>query len=285
MTLCATGEFVKRYILLIGLFLLSQSTLAQSQNTGDWSLKFHFGFSRINYLPTEVNMNSTQLTGTLNTDFIERTSAHWYNPFEKGRKIDEIFKWFDEPSNTMSISLENEKNAFYLTALHPKYHKTFLYKSDGQGGVAEFAPIEESDKFEQQIPSGYALRYIGETHKRMDWSIGYGRKISLFKSGNMNIKYIPRVELGVSTGKSRSVRIIPGEAWEDYYGKPGIHGGSVAAGHRIEIEKGRLSLYIDQKLVYSEQEHEFFDGTVEYKLVYIPTTFGVSYKIFQRKKE
>lgn len=119
----------------------------------------------------------------------------------------------------------------------------------------------------------------------MDWSIGYGRKLSLFKAGQFNVKYIPRVELGISTGKSRSVRIIPGEVWEDYYGKPGIHGGMVAVGHRIEIEKGRLSLYVDQKLVYSEQKHEFFDGTAEYKLVYIPTVFGVSYKIFQRKSK
>lgn len=277
---------MKKIILLIGLILVGQSSVAQEKSDQEgWSVKFHFGFSRINYQPTDIHIKSSHFTGQIDrADFDERTSAHWYNPFEKGRKVEEYFKWIDEPSNAMSLSAENKNWAFYLTALHPKYRKSFLYKENDQGGY-DFADIGESDDFSQSIPEGYTMGYIGATHKRMDWSLGVGRKILLFKEGRFNVKYIPRVELGISTGVTRSVRIVPGEAWDDYYDKAGLVGKLASVGHRIEIERGRLSLFIDQKLVYSEQSHEMFgDGEAEYKLIYIPTSFGVSYSILERPK-
>lgn len=103
---------MKKYVFLISFLALNQWASAQYQNSEGWSLKFHFGFSRNNYQPTEIKLESTPLTTTLDTDFVERTSAHWYNPFKKDRQIDEIFKWIDEPTNAMTISLENEKMRF-----------------------------------------------------------------------------------------------------------------------------------------------------------------------------
>jgi hypothetical protein len=270
------------------LSLISHAQQDQSKEN-NWKLKFHFGYTRTNYLPTDVTFDSTELKGTVrDVNFVERTSEDFYNPFKAGRKITDALKWIDEPTNTMSLSIENDKNAIYLTAFHPKFLKSFLYekKTNESGEVeTEFSPIGESDSFAQVIPEGKTMAYIGNTHKRMDWTIGYGRKIKLFNTKDFGVMYVPRVDFGFSVGKARSVRIVPGQVWDDNKGKIEIQGGAMSVGHRLEVYKGRLSLFIDQRLVYSTQTHGFYDGTVSYKLMYIPTTFGMSYQLFEFKRK
>lgn len=273
-------------ILIVSLVFTALTSFAQeSKEQNTWKLKFHFGFSRTNYLPTDLHINSTEIKATVEGQkFAERTSAHHYNIFRKDQQIKDAFKFIDEPTNTLSFSVENENNAFYISAYHPKYMKSFLYKknTDESGYTSyEFGEIGESDNFSQSIPEGWNYAYMGETHKRMDWSLGYARKIHLLKSKGWKINYNPRFELGVSTGIARSVRIVPGEAWDDYKSKPKIQGYAIAAGHRIEVERGKFSIYIDQKIVYSSQDREFFDGNLTYKVVYIPTTFGLAYEVFE----
>lgn len=280
---------MKRLITL-AVIMCSLSGFAQKEENEDgrWEFKLYYGFTKTNYFPTDIHLKTDEFSATLvDQDLVERNSAHWYNILEKGRKLKDILKFIDEPTTTMGASVSNEHNTFGFYMRHPKYMKSFLYrKVTGEDGSSrfEFSEIGESDDFSQEIPEGWNLGYLGETHKHMDWGLYYARRMYLLRSGKWKITYNPGVEFGISTGQARSVQIIPGQAWNDFNAKPGIQGYTIGVSHRIEFSRGRLNIYVGQTLLYSVQSVEFWNtGSARYKAIAIPTSFGISYDIFEWK--
>jgi len=253
-----------------------------------WKVRFHFGFSRTDYKPTDLHIQSSVANVVIRgVEMHERTSAKHYNPaywLESKRPL----KFIDEPTNTFTLSLENDNNAFYLTIFHPKYLKSILYKKtvvDGQDHF-EFSEIHESDDFSQVIPEGHGMMYLGNTHMNLVTQIGYGRKFKVVETEKFGkITFIPRVDFGVSTGEARSVHIIRGERWDDYYGDHTLQGFNVSLGSRLEYQKGKVSMFVDYKANYAKMKHAFYDGTVEYDLVMTPITFGLGIDVFSGKKK
>ena len=104
----------------------------------------------------------------------------------------------------------------------------------------------------------------------------------LQKAGKLS--YTIKGDVGISTGKARSVHIIPGQAWDDYSDDHKIQGLNASIGHRMEYQRGRVSLFVDQKTIVSKMHHGFYDGTIDYNLRATPTTFGVGIDLFTKKK-
>jgi hypothetical protein len=253
-----------------------------------WKIRFHFGYSDTKYFKTDMRIRSSIINTDIDDlDIVQRTSNHHYNP-ANWDGIKTAFKWIDEPTNTFTLSLEKNKNNFYFTAFHPKYLKSVLYKETMIEGVPhyEFRDIEEKDDFSQTIPEGYNMLYLGNTHLNMVWQIGYGRQLTLFESKKAGkLTYIPKADIGISTGAARSVRIVPGVAWDDYTDDYKVQGYNASVGHRLEYQKGIVSMFVDQKVIFSKTKHGFYDGTAEYNLISTPLTFGIGIDLFSKKKK
>jgi hypothetical protein len=258
------------------------------EKNNPWKVRFHFGFSRTDYRPTDLHIQSSVANVVIRgVEMHERTSAHHYNPAHWG-ELKNSLKWIDEPTNTFTISLENNNNAFYLTIFHPKYLKSILYKKtvvDGQEQF-EFSDIHESDNFSQVIPDGHGMMYLGNTHMNLVTQVGYGRKFKIVETEKFGkITFIPRADFGISTGKARSVHIIRGERWDDYNDDHTLQGFNVSLGSRLEYQKGKVSMFVDYKANYAKMKHAFYDGTVEYDLIMTPVTFGLGIDVFSGKKK
>ena len=253
-----------------------------------WKFRFHFGFSRTDYLPTDLRINSSFGDVVVkDVEMYERTSAHHYNP-ANWDKFENSFKWIDEPTNTFTFSMEKKNNVFYLTVFHPKYLKSILYKRTEIEGEAptEFSDIHESDSFAQDIPEGHGMIYLGNTHMNLVTQVGYGRMIEIYETPHFGrLTFIPRLDAGVNTGLARSVHIVRGERWDDYRDRLGVQGYNASLGARLEYQKGKVSLFVDSKVIYSKLNHGFFDGTVKYDLISTPVTFGIGVDVFSGKKK
>lgn len=253
-----------------------------------WKFRFHFGFSRTDYLATDLHIKSSFGNVVVkDVEMYERTSAHHYNP-GNWDKFENSFKWIDEPTNTFTFSMEKKNNVFYLTIFHPKYLKSILYKKtviEGEEQI-EFSDIHESDSFSQTIPEGHGMIYLGNTHMNLVTQVGYGRMIEIFEAPRFGrLTFIPRFDVGVNTGLARSVHIVRGERWDDHYDRMGVQGFNASLGGRLEYQKGKVSMFVDSKVIYSKMDHGFFDGTVNYDLVSTPVTFGVGIDVFSGKKK
>ena len=261
--------------------------IKKDDNGSEWKIRFHFGFSRTDYAKTDLHINNSLMNVVVkDVVFSERTSDSHYNP-ANWEGFTTAFKWIDEPTNTFALSLEKGKNNFYLTVFHPKFLKSVLYKETQVDGVSsfEFKDIYERDDFSQVIPEGYNMLYLGNTHYNMNWQVGYGRQFSIFDSKKWGkLTYVPKADIGIATGKARSVRIVPGVAWDDYIDDHKIQGYNASIGHRLEYSRGNTSLFVDHKTIINHLEHGFYDGTVEYNLRSSPLTFGIGFQVFNKKK-
>jgi hypothetical protein len=74
-------------------------------------------------------------------------------------------------------------------------------------------------------------------------------------------------------------------AWDDYIDEDRIQGINASIGHRLEYQRGIVSLFIDQKTIFQKIEHGFYDGTINYNLRSTPTTFGIGIDLFTHKKK
>jgi hypothetical protein len=254
-----------------------------------WVVRFHFGNTMTRYFDTDVCVESDIFTKTLeDLQFIERRSSKHFNP--KTWRSDQFLKWIDEPTNTMALTFEKNKNVFYFTAFHPKFLKTFLYKEvmvDGKKQYELGPEIGENKYFNQPLPEGYSLLYIGNTHMNMMWQIGYGRKFNLVESKKWGtVSYIPRVDAGINTGQARSVRVITNVVTNDYREATKIQGTNVSIGHRVEWQKGVISLEAEHKLTHSTYKHGFGeDGTAKYDLDTSTITVGLGVDLLSNKRK
>ena len=191
----------------------------KDEHGNSWKIRFNFGFSRTDYAPTHLNIKSGVINIVVkDVEMHERTSNSYYNP-ANWTELQNAAQWIDEPTNTFTFSLEKNKNTFYLSVFHPKYLKSVVYSTKEVNGAPVYtvSPIGESDNFSQTIPEGNNMLYLGNTHYNMIWQVGYGRQFVIFdtkKAGKLS--YTVKGDVGINTGKARSVHIIPGVAWNDY---------------------------------------------------------------------
>ena len=277
-----------------------QELKISDQAGNPWKIRFHFGHSRMfdSIKPSDVHIKSAELTGTIKGfTFKERTSDQYFNP-TKWTELADSTKWVDEPSNTFTISIENKKNAIYLTAYHPKLLKTYYEKRTMVNGVEQVTytdgTISLSDGTPEAvaaIPDGTRGITLQNTHLLMAWQIGYGRKFKIFdtqKAGKLT--YVVRADVGLQTGAARTIIIDKTNpnnmTWVQKYDDFGIQGYNADVGHRLEYQRGRFGLFVDQKMVFSKIETGFMEGTASYNMQYTPTTFGVSFDLitFGKKK-
>ena len=251
----------------------------------EWKLSFSFGYTRTDYRPTDLKIDSTPLKVVVkDVEMHERTSGEHYDP-RTWEHLQDAARWIDEPSNTFTFSLEKNKNIITITVFHPKFLKTLTYhKTDS--GYAFNEVQEETTDFSSPIPEGESLMYLGNTHRNMNWQIGYGRQFVIFENKKAGkLSYTIKGDIGISTGKARSVEIVPGEKWNDYYDDNRIQGYNYSVGHRLEYQRGKVSLFVDQKANFANLKHGFYDGTIEYNLNYNTVTFGVGIDLFTKKKK
>ena len=253
-----------------------------------WTVRFHFGFSRTQYHATDMDVRSSYFTGKINdVKMHERTSAEYYNP-SNWEDASDAFKWIDEPTNTLQLSLEKGNHRIYLTAFHPKYIKSIMYKEDESG--VQYQEGADHNRLNQNRPDGYSHLYIQNTHKNMVWQVGYGRALTVFDSEKGGkLTYIPKVDIGISSGAARSAHLERDETggwdFQDSTEDNKIQGYNASIGHRVEYQKGKVSLFVDHKTTFSSMRHDYLDGSVDYNLRMSPVTVGVGISLFDGKKK
>lgn len=259
-----------------------------------WKIRLHFGFTRTNIRPTDVTIKSSLVNTTIKGfEFSERTSAQHYDP-RTWEHLQDAARWIDEPSNTFTLSIENKKNAFYITAFHPKFLKTHYQitetAADGSSSVS-YVPASQhlsngTAQSYESIPNGQAGIEIQNTHLLMNYQIGYGRKFTVFESKKAGkLTYTPRVDAGVTIGGARSIYIVKNESWIEHRDPMGVQGINASVGHRLEYQRGKVSVFADQKYTTSKIKHSFLDGTASYDLDYSTVTLGIGVDVFTPKKK
>jgi hypothetical protein len=245
-----------------------------------WKIRFYFGFSRTHYSPTDMSIHTPSMNVVVR-DFrmVERTSAGYYNPANWGQPLDAL-RWIDEPTNTFNLSFEKGDHVIYITAYHPKYLQSFDFTPENPttGDPASISAVGNSNP---PIPLGSSRINFLNTYQNMVWQVGYGHKFQLFQSKNSgHLYYIPKADLGVSIGLSRTSVLNPDGVLKEYEGKLGYQGWDASIGHRLEYDQGRVSVFIDQRMIYSHRHHEFLDGTADYNLRLTPITVGIGVDLF-----
>lgn len=261
--------------------------------TDRWKLKFYFSFARTNIRPTDMDLESTLITDTIRGfRFDERTSASHYNP-KNWKEIQDSLRWIDEPSNTMALCLENSKHIFCFTAFHPKFLQThYIMKSVDESGheTVSYEPSETylsygTEASYNSIPEGMAAFEVQNTHKLMNFQIGYGRKFALWKNRRFGaVHYIPKVDIGITAGAARSIYIDENRGWIENTDRYGVQGFNASIGHKLEYTRGDLGIFLQHMYTTSKIGHEFLDGKASYKLDYSTLNFGVSVKLFNVTK-
>ena len=241
-----------------------------------WKIRFHFGYNRIQYNPTNIDIKSSQFTGTIkNFQFNERTSGEHYDP-KSWKDLQTGLNWIDEPTNTIGLSIENNKNSFYLTAIHPKFLKL------------ENATAVDSVVNDQLDPDSLKnnMNSIGiqNTHRFMNYQIGYGRKFKIVgtdKKGKLT--YIPRIDIGITFGAAQTFHLDKDNEVNQHTDQAKIQGTNYSIGHRLEYQKGIFAVFVEQKQTATTMNHAFLDGEANYNLIYSATSFGVVVDIFKYK--
>jgi hypothetical protein len=262
-----------------------------------WKLRFNFGFARTTYFDTDMLLKSDRVDVIVRDfSFDERTTSSFYNPKNWEQPMD-AFRWIDEPSNQFIVTAEKNKNVIYLTIFHPKYLKKNVQVKHITGTVDgvevdKVMPLDEQfDGYNRQLGEMYLTRFEN-THKQMTWQIGYGRRFTLYKSPDQKteVRWTPHVHAGIMTGEHFTVYEKKDQYWEfdDYLDtKNPVQGAVFSVGHSLEVQRGKVSLFVDQKYNYSHVKHGFGSegGTAEYDFRFMPITFGIGIDLFNPNKK
>jgi hypothetical protein len=253
----------------------------------EWKVRFHFGFSRTQYLKTDLNFDSTAIKVEVKGIEMQERARGYHYDVTKWEDMRDATSWIDEPTNTMMLSFEKDKNNFYLTVFHPKFLRSIYYKTNSETGENyDFRPVDGYNNYHPEIPEGSNMLYIQNSHLNLIAQVGYGRQFKVFGSKKFgSVTYIPKADIGVNYSKARSINFVEGKEWDLHEHKTGINGVSASIGHRLEYQKGVFALFIDQKFTYSKMNQGFLDGSVNYNLVSSPVTFGVAIDLFSKKKK
>ena len=245
-----------------------------------WKIRFHFGFSRTGYGATDMSIRSPTMNVVVRDfNMVERTSAGFYNPANWQQPLDAL-RWIDEPTNTFTLSFEKGANVIYITVYHPKYLQSFDY-TPGNVSAGTVDGIQAVGNLNPPVPTGASRIDFTNTYQNMIWQVGYGRKFEVFHSSRSgHLFYIPKADFGFSTGRSRTSILTPDGVTTGYDGGWGYQGIDASIGHRLEYQQGRMSVFVDQKMIFSRRHHEFLDGTADYNLRMTPITVGIGIDLF-----
>ncbi len=198
-------------------------------------------------------------------------------------------KVVDEPTNTFVLSLEHKKNVFSFTLYHPKMLKTYL--EDNSSGTTKYVPAAENipngdrTDFINSLPDGAKGVHIQNTRRNVVWLIGYGRNFTIAEGKKGKVVYTPKVDAGIQTGIVRTAYFEKNGIWDEKVEKTRALGVMGSVGHRLEYQKGKVAVFVDQRLQYGKVKHGFLDGTASYSSLYAPVTFGVAVDILTVNKK
>ena len=265
----------------------------KTEDGDEWSVVFHFGHTRTEYFPTDLELRSSRIQVVVrNFKFQERTSADAYDP-GTWRIVEDAARWIDEPTNTFEFNIQKGNNVIYITIFHPKFLKPdhAVTRVDGViDGVPVNREIEINQQGQQKSPVGVprmSLLTLQNTYGQMDYQVGYGRKIRILrlqKGGSLT--YTPHVQVGLVQGATSSAYGNPDDPSFMRVDAPlQLQGYGFSIGHKLEYDAGRVNFFIDQRFTYSHLESTFLDGTMSYNLAYSPVTVGVGLRIWKQRRD
>lgn len=260
-----------------------------------WKFRVILGFTRTHYNSTDVKIKSTPLTTTLKGfKFDERTSDKYFNP-TKWEHLSDATKWIDEPSNKITLIAQKGRDIFYISLFHPKALGAIYEKKeiiDGEEVVtyipAEYHISDGTPEAFAAIPAGHSAFELQNTHKFFTLSVGYGREMTIASGKVGKLSYTPSVDVGLSFGSLRSIYISPDMQWSENREPFGPQGYLVSGGHRLEYQRGKISLFVEQRMNFGHQSSEFLDGTADYNFNYHTVTAGIGIDLWnpaKRKKK
>jgi hypothetical protein len=226
----------------------------------------------------------------------------FYNP-KNWKTLQDGLRWIDEPTNTVTLTFENEKNIFFLRAYHPKYIKENRqysndpdrpYRITGKINtleVDEYMKLDPSyEDFQLGRDNQINLLGIQNSHFQMEFSLGYGKKIEL-----MNLKkfgqlvMIPDFAFGVMVGNSRTTFRDTKDYWQYSTYEDGLkaHGVSLALSNKIEWSFPKFRIFGDVRYHYAKLKHSIDanGGYAKYNLPVLATTIGIGINIWSGKKD
>ena len=266
----------------------------KDQDGDEWNIKFFFGYTRTEYFNSPVvKLRSTRVNVDIKDfDWTERNSFEFFKK-ENLQGVENMFRFIDEPTNTFFLNFEKGKDVFTFSLLHYK-HIMNKGQSKQVTGTVDGVPIDgvvalhpEFDGYNDKPGEMHLLR-LENTYQQVNPQIGYGRKVDVLSSKKYGkLSWTPSVQVGFIGGGSYSAFTKEGEYWESDNGsqKFAIKGASFSVGNRLEYEKARVSVFMDQKFSTSKIKQQFLDGTATYRLNYIPVTLGVGVKIYKKSKK
>ena len=267
--------------------------LKQVDQDGDkWNIKFYFGYTKTEYFNSDIKLRSTRVNVDIKDfEWKERNSFEFFQA-EHLKGKGNTFRFIDEPTNTFMINLEKGKDVFTLSLFHMKYLMDPNQVKQVNGtidGVAvdKVMPVREKFDGYNNQPGEMHLWRLENTYRQVNPQIGYGRKIDIVDSKKYGkVSYTPSVQVGLIAGNSYSAYMKVDNYWEsdNKEQKWGVKGATFSAGQRLEYEKGRVAVFMDQKFTTSKIKQTFLDGTATYRLNYMPLTLGVAVRIYKDPK-
>jgi hypothetical protein len=260
-----------------------------------WQISFRFGFTRTHYFPTTMRLKAENIDITIDDySFIERTSASYYNP-KNWDRVGDAFRWIDEPTNTMILELSNGKDIFSFRAFHPKflnYHKQEYWVKGTLNGVQinEKISLDAAGEDFYENPNRPALVRLQNTHRQMEYTLGYGRELSILKNKNSYFSITPTAHLGLMSGATKSsYRTDPLlDYWKtkDFVAKEQIQGLSYGLSSMIKWQYKGFSVFAEAKIQNSHLNQDFLSnqGYAKYSLPYLSGTAGFSVRLAKFKR-
>ncbi len=258
-----------------------------------WNFRIYFGYTRSRYFNSpEVALNSSRVNVVVKDfDWEERNSFEYFT-WDKIKQPGNTFRFIDEPTNSFGFSMEKKNNVIFLSVFHMKWlfnNSQVKHVTGTLDGVEvdKVMPVNQPFDGYNAQPGEMNLIRLENTYWNINPQIGYGRKIDIISNKKFGtLSYTPSVQAGLMIGSSFSAYTVKGGYWDSDSKAQGIEykGTSLTAGHRLDYEKGRMGLFIDQKYTTSNIKQDFLDGSAKYRLNFSPVTFGLSVKINQSKK-
>lgn len=253
-----------------------------------WIFRLYFGYTRTKYFNSpEVNLNSTRVNVSIKDfEWKERHSFEFFS-LEELSKPGAALRFIDEPTNSFGFTMEKNNNVLMLSVFHMKWlfnNQQIKHVSgniDGTDVNSVMHVTEPFDGYNAQPGEMHLLR-LENTYWNINPQVGYGRKIDLIKNKKFGtLSYTPSVQVGLMIGSGYSAFTKEGEYWESDAKSQNISvkGMSFTAGQRLEYERKRMGVFVDQKFTSTKITQDFLDGTAKYRLQFMPVTFGISVKI------
>jgi hypothetical protein len=272
----------------------NQNSNLNLSNIGGWKLSIYAGHSFTHYFNSDIQFRSSRYNVDIKDyEWAERGSRKYFMPATWKQPGNNPFQFIDEPSNIFSLCLDKGNHQFCLTAFHPKFlqaNDQTKYMSGNIDGtdVNGYAPINRPFDGYNQTPGESELVRNQNSHRQMNFEIGYGYKLKLATTRFGSLTYVPSVGIGVMTGENYTVMIQENQWWDfdDYTDKYRVQGIGGSINNRIEYTtpNGKFGVYYQNKLAYFHQHHGFMDGTQTYNLGLMSNNVGFKFSINSPKK-